>query len=568
MKHITTHKTNSYDAIVIGSGISGGWAAKELCEKGLKTLVLERGRMVKHIDDYPTMFKEDWDFKHRGRLSSKDKKKYNKQSRWGYFGEANKHFYNDDSINDYKEIKTFDWIRGTQVGGRSLIWGRQTYRWSDYDFKANLIDGYGVDWPIRYKDIKPWYDYVEKFIGVSGEKMNLSHLPDGEFLKPMELNCVENKLKDSIENTYNNRYLTIGRVAHLTEDINSKHRSKCQFRNKCDRGCPYGGYFSSNSSTLPSAEETGNLTIRPNSIVYNIIYDEDIGKATGVRIIDSKTNEHIEYRSKIIFLCASAIASASILLQSKSNRFPDGLGNDSGEVGHNIMDHQLGSGASGKIDGFEDKYYYGNRPNGFYIPRFRNLDNNSKKVDFLRGYGYQGGASRTDWSEYINEIGYGKAFKKAITKPGKWQVGMGGFGEVLPYHENMMKLDYDDLDIWGLPKIVIDAEFKENEKKMKEDWKQQAAEMLENAGCKDINIFDSNAPIGRGIHEMGTARMGKNKKTSVLNKFNQIHDVRNVFVTDGACMTSSATQNPSLTYMALTARAANYAVEELNKGNI
>ena len=302
MKHITNHKTNSYDAIVIGSGISGGWAAKELCEKGLKTLVLERGRMVKHIDDYPTMFKEDWDFKLRGRLSSKDKKKYNKQSRWGYFGEANKHFYNDDSINDYKEIKTFDWIRGTQVGGRSLIWGRQTYRWSDYDFKANLIDGYGVDWPIRYKDIKPWYDYVEKFIGVSGEKMNLSHLPDGEFLKPMELNCVENKLKKSIESTYNNRYLTIGRVAHLTEGVNSKHRGKCQFRNKCDRGCPYGGYFSSNSSTLPTAEETGNLTLRPNSIVYNIMYDEQTQKAIGVRIIDSITNEHIEFKLSLIHI--------------------------------------------------------------------------------------------------------------------------------------------------------------------------------------------------------------------------------------------------------------------------
>ena len=320
------------------------------------------------------MFKEDWDFKLRGRLSNKDKLKYSKQSRWDWMGEANKHFYNDDSQNDYKEIKTFDWIRGTQVGGRSLIWGRQTYRWSDYDFNANKLDGYGVDWPIRYKDLAPWYDHVEKFIGVSGEKMNLKHLPDGEFLKPMELNCVEKVLKESIEKNYDQRYLTIGRVAHVTEDTKLENRSNCQFRNKCDRGCPYGAYFSSNSSTLPYAEKTGNLTIRPNSIVYNIIYDENSKKATGVRIVDSETNEHIEYNSKIIFLCASAIASSSILLQSKSDRYPNGLGNDCGELGHNIMDHQLGSGASGKFEGFEEKNEYGNRPNGFYIPRFRNLN--------------------------------------------------------------------------------------------------------------------------------------------------------------------------------------------------
>ena len=568
MKYVTTKKSNTYDAIVIGSGISGGWAAKELCEKGLKTIVLERGRMVKHIEDYPTMFKEDWDFELRGRLSNEDKLKYSKQSRWGWMGEANKHFYNDDSQNDYKEIKTFDWIRGTQVGGRSLIWGRQTYRWSDYDFNANKLDGYGVDWPIRYKDIAPWYDHVEKFIGVSGEKMNLKHLPDGEFLKPMELNCVEKVLKESIEKNYDQRYLTIGRVAHVTEGTKLENRSNCQFRNKCDRGCPYGAYFSSNSSTLPYAEKTGNLTIRPNSIAYNIIYDEDSKKATGVRIVDSETNEHIEYNSKIIFLCASAIASSSILLQSKSDRYPNGLGNDCGELGHNIMDHQLGSGASGKFEGFEDKNEYGNRPNGFYIPRFRNLNSKSKKVDFLRGYGYQGGGSRSDWSSAVKEIGYGEEFKKAILEPGNWQIGMGGFGEVLPYHENRMFLDYNDLDKWGLPKIVIDAEFKENELKMKKDWIEQAEEMLELAGCKEITTYDSNAPIGRGIHEMGTARMGRDKKTSVLNGFNQIHDVKNVFVTDGACMTSSATQNPSLTYMALTARAANHAVEELNKRNL
>ncbi|MGY8946214.1 MAG: GMC oxidoreductase [Flavobacteriales bacterium] len=559
---------NQFDAIVIGSGISGGWAAKELCENGLKTLVLERGRMVKHIEDYPTMHKDPWDSELRGRLSNKDKVDYKKQSRWWGMGENNKHFYNVDSQHDYDEVKPFNWIRGSQVGGRSLIWGRQTYRWSDLDFKANAKDGFGVDWPIRYKDIEPWYDYVEKTIGVSGEKLNLKHLPDSKFLKPMELNCLEEHLKSSISDNYSDRLLTIGRVAHLTEDIGSNKRSKCQHRNRCDRGCPFGGYFSSNSSTLPFAEDTGNLTLKPNSIVSEIIYDDKTKKAKGVRVIDSITKNVIEYQSRIIFLCASAIASSAILLQSRSKRFPNGLGNDSGELGHNIMDHQLGSGASGKYDGFKDKYYYGNRPNGFYVPRFRNIDQKSINKNFLRGYGYQGGASRSDWSSVINEISFGKKFKEEILKPGDWTIGMGGFGEVLPYHENKMFLNYEKTDQWGLPTIVIDAEFKENEKIMKKDWNNQAAEMLELAGYHDVKIFDGNATIGGGIHEMGTARMGKDPKTSILNKFNQIHNVKNIFVTDGSCMTSSATQNPSLTYMALTARAANYAVSEIKKKNL
>ena len=558
----------NFDAIVVGSGISGGWAAKELCEKGLKTLVLERGRMVKHIEDYPTMNLDPWDVKHGGRTTQEELKNYNKQKRWGIH-EGNRHFYNKDSEYDYDEIKPFDWIRGTQVGGRSLIWGRQTYRWSDDDFEANLRDGIAVDWPVRYKEIAPWYSYVEKFIGVSGEALNLPQLPDSEFLPPMELNCVEKELQSSIAKNYTDRVLTIGRVAHITEGTkNGSGRKACQYRNRCDRGCPYGAYFSSNSSTIPVAEKTGKLTLSPNSVVSEVIYNKDKKRATGVRVVNTVTKEISEFKAKIIFLCASSMASTAILMNSKSDRFPNGLGDDSGELGHNIMDHQLGSGASGKYEGFKDRYYYGRRPNGFYIPRFRNIGGKSKNLDFIRGYGYQGGASRGDWSKAIKELSYGSDFKNAILEPGGWSIGMGGFGEVLPYHENRMFLDYNKIDSYGLPKIVFDAEFKENEKKMKEDWKIQAAEMLENAGCKDVTINDSNAPIGKGIHEMGTARMGRDPKTSVLNKYNQIHSVKNVFVTDGAFMTSSGTQNPSLTYMAFTARAVDHAVSELKKLNI
>ena len=558
----------NFDAIVVGSGISGGWAAKELCEKGLKTLVLERGRMVKHIEDYHTMNLDPWDVKHGGRTTQEELKNYNKQKRWGIH-EGNRHFYNKDSEYDYDEIKPFDWIRGTQVGGRSLIWGRQTYRWSDDDFEANLRDGIAVDWPVRYKEIAPWYSYVEKFIGVSGEALNLPQLPDSEFLPPMELNCVEKELQSSIAKNYTDRVLTIGRVAHITEGTkNGSGRKACQYRNRCDRGCPYGAYFSSNSSTIPVAEKTGKLTLRPNSVVSEVIYNKDKKRATGVRVVNTTTKEISEFKAKIIFLCASSMASTAILMNSKSDRFPNGLGDDSGELGHNIMDHQLGSGASGKYEGFKDRYYYGRRPNGFYIPRFRNIGGKSKNLDFIRGYGYQGGASRGDWSKAIKELSYGSDFKNAILEPGGWSIGMGGFGEVLPYHENRMFLDYNKIDSYGLPKIVFDAEFKENEKRMKEDWKIQAAEMLENAGCKDVTINDSNAPIGKGIHEMGTARMGRDPKTSVLNKYNQIHSVKNVFVTDGAFMTSSGTQNPSLTYMAFTARAVDHAVSELKKLNI
>ncbi|SHJ22798.1 GMC oxidoreductase [Pseudozobellia thermophila] len=560
--------TNTFDAIVVGTGISGGWAAKELCENGLKTLVLERGRMVRHVVDYPTMHLDPWDLPNAGKTSAKIKEKYPKQSRWG-FDETTRHFFNDDSKYDYDEDKRFDWIRGTQVGGRSLIWGKQTYRWSDLDFEANAKEGIGVDWPIRYNDIKPWYEYVEKHVGISGEALGLPHLPDSIFLKPMELNCVEEHFRKGISKKYGDRVLTIGRVAHITEGSKpGAGRGTCQYRNRCKRGCPYGGYFSSNSSTLPMAEATGNMTLRPNSIVCEVLYDKDKRRATGVKIVDAETEEVIEFKSKIVFLCASSMASTAILMQSKSDVFPNGMGNGSGELGHNVMDHQLGGGATGKIDGYDDKYYKGRRPNGFYIPRFRNIGPTSEKVDFIRGYGYQGSAGRNDYSTLIPEYAYGEELKAAMLKPGDWRINLLGFGEVLPYHENRMYLNYDKLDPYGLPTIVFDAEFKENELRMRKDWIEQAQEMLENAGFKDVRPTYRKAVMGGGIHEMGTARMGKDPKTSVLNKYNQLHEVPNVYVTDGACMTSSGCQNPSLTYMALTARAANHAVGELKKMNL
>ena len=563
-------KNNEFDAIVVGTGISGGWAAKELTEKGLKTLVLERGRMIEHITDYPTAYLDPWDMDHGGQPTKEDIKRQYKQHRTGYTTDrAHSHFFVDDLEHPYNEDKRFDWMRGYHVGGRSLMWGRQSYRLSEMDFEANAKDGYGVDWPLRYKDIKPWYDYVEQYIGVSGENLGLKQLPDGKFLKPMELNCVEEVLKSSLKTSYTNRLLTIGRTAHITEGTKEGlGRVNCQFRNRCMRGCPYGAYFSSNSSTLPAADKTGNMTLMPNSIVYEIIFDEQSQRATGVRVIDTETKEHYEYKARIIFLCASTVASTSILMQSRSARFPNGMGNDSGELGHNIMDHHLGVGASGSTEDFRDKYYIGRRPNGFYIPRFRNLNNATKVDQFLRGYGYQGGGSRSNWSDQIAELKYGSAFNEALLKPGGWSIGMGGFGEFLPYHENRMYLDYEKTDKWGLPTVTFDAEFKENEYRMREDMKNQAAEMLDVAGFKNISTFDNPGGPGLGIHEMGTARMGKDPSTSVLNKFNQVHSVKNVFVTDGSFMTSSGCQNPSLTYMAFTARAVSHAVEELKKMNL
>lgn len=560
----------NYDAIVVGTGISGGWAAKELCEKGLKTLVLERGPMVKHVEDYPTMNNDPWDYKTGDVITQGTKKTQGKQSRTGYTTtESNKHFFVDDVKHPYNETNRFDWMRGYHVGGRSLMWGRQSYRLTDFDFTANLQDGIAVDWPIRYKDLAPWYNHVEEFIGVSGENVGLPQFPDGNYLKAMEMNCVEDVLKSSMSEKYDDRILTMGRTAHITEGSKpGLGRSNCQYRNRCMRGCPFGAYFSSNSSTLPTAEATGNMTLRANSVVHEVIYDADTKRATGVRVIDAETKEVYEFNAKVIFLCASAIPTTSILMQSKSERFPNGMGNDSGELGHNIMDHHLGVGASGRFEGFEDKYYTGRRPNGVYIPRFRNIGGNTNRKDFTRGYGYQGGASRGNWSDSIAEMAYGAAFKEAVTTPGDWRMGLGGFGEILPYHDNKMTLDYENLDQWGLPTVTFDATIKENELNMRKDMQQQAAEMLENAGFKDVRGYDGDYAIGLGIHEMGSARMGRDRKTSVLNANNQLHDVPNVYVTDGAAMTSAGNVNPSLTYMALTARAANHAVEELKKMNI
>lgn len=564
--NLIADKNNTYDAIVIGSGISGGWAAKELCEKGLKTLVLERGRMVRHVDDYPTMMQEHWELEHRGKLTAEDRQNYHIQTRSNFISEDNKHFFNKDSDTPYSETKRFDWIRGNQVGGRSLIWGKQCYRWSDLDFEANAKEGIAVDWPIRYKDIENWYTYVEKFAGISGEKLGLSHLPDGHYLPPMELNCLEKHVRERIEKTFKGRHMTIGRVAHLTEPLNG--RGKCQYRNRCTRGCPFGAYFSSNGVTLPAANATGNLTIRPISIVHSIIFDEKTNRATGVRIIDAETNEAIEYKSKIIFCNASTMGSTAILLNSTSARFPNGMGNDSGELGHNIMDHHYRLGATGNYEGMFDQYYKGRRPNGIYIPRYRNLNDATKEAAFLRGYGYQGAARRNNWGTGVNGGGIGGDFKDSLMKPSSWTMGITGFGECLPYHDNKVTLDPSKKDKWGIPTLNFDAEFKENEMKMREQMKIDAAEMLEAAGMKDVKTYDNMGGMGVGVHEMGTARMGRDPKTSVLNKNNQLHEVKNVFVTDGAAMTSASCVNPSLTYMALTARAADFAVSELKKNNL
>ncbi len=556
----------NYDAIVVGTGISGGWAAKELCENGLKTLVLERGRMVTHIKDYPTANLDPWDLPNNGDLSPDQKARQEKQARTGYTVRAeSNHWFVDDVTHPYNETKRFDWMRGYHVGGRSIMWGRHSYRWSDLDFEANAKDGVAVDWPVRYKDISAWYDKVEEYIGVSGENLGLDQLPDGKFEPMMQLNCVEQHFREQVAEQFDGRVVTAGRVAHITSDKKYDGRSKCQFRNRCIRGCPFGGYFSSVSSTLPAAERTGNMTLRPNSIVHEVVYDAATGKASGVKVIDRETKESMVFNAKVVFLCASAMASSAILMQSKSERFPNGLGNDSDQLGRNIMDHQLGVGASGKFDGFEDKYYKGRKPNGVYIPRFRNLDGQDKK-EYLRGFGYQGGASRGNWEDAIAEHAFGKDLKEAVLKPGGWTMGIMGFGEVLPYEENRFTLDYDKLDEWGLPTLTFDAEFKENEWKMREDMKAQAVAMLENAGFKEVNSYDNPGALGLGIHEMGTARMGRDPKTSVLNGHNQVHACPNVFVTDGSFMTSASCVNPSLTYMAFTARAANFAAEQLKKG--
>ncbi|PQJ76959.1 GMC oxidoreductase [Polaribacter glomeratus] len=554
---------NTFDAIVVGSGISGGWAAKELTEGGLKTLVLERGRNVEHVTDYITALKDPWEFKHRTHLTKEELKERPVQS--SHCDAGDKHFYVKDSEHPYVQEKPFKWIRGYQVGGRSLTWGRQSYRFSDLDFEANKKDGHGVDWPIRYEDLKEWYDYVEAYVGISGSLEALPHLPDGVFLPAIPMNAIEQHLKESVREQYTDRVIINGRFANLTSY--KEGRGQCMNRNLCSRGCPFSGYFSSNSSTLLDAYDSGNLTLRENSIVKEVVYDEATKKAVGVKIIDAITKEEITYYAKLIFLNASAIATASILLNSTSTSFPKGLGNSSLQVGHNLMDHVVNEGTYGTYDGLLDKYYEGRTPGLIYIPRFQNLDTKTENTDFVRGYGIQGKGERENW-ESKPVKGFGAALKAQLETPGKWKISLGGRGEVLPNYENKISLDPKKKDQWGLPLVKVHFEYGANDLAMMDHMTKASEDILVKAGFKSVGSYRNSPPPGSAVHEMGTARMGDDPKTSVLNKNNQMHDVKNVFITDGSCMTSSGCQNPSLTYMALTARACKFAIQQFNSDQL
>jgi choline dehydrogenase-like flavoprotein len=562
MAHLNTRAREqaTYDAIVVGSGISGGWAAKELTEKGLKVLLLERGDAVEH-PQYKTATHDPWDFNHRGRLTQEDRAKHHVQVRHYSINEYCKHYYINDQENPYEEVKRYDWVRANVVGGRSLLWARACYRWGNLDFEANLRDGHGIDWPIRYKDLEPWYDYVEKFVGISGEAVHgLSHFPNMQLQPPMPMNCVEQDFKAKAEKIFADRRVTIGRTANLTQPV--KGRGVCQFRNQCDRGCPYGAYFSTNASTLPAAIATGNLTLQSNALVNRVLYDETHQRATGVEVIDTVTNTITEYYASLIFLNASTIATTFIILNSIYNRFPNGLGNDSDQVGRNVMDHHKGAGATATVEGFDEQYYFGRRPTGIYVPRFTNL---GEKRNYLRGFGLQGGAGRSGWWNALGQEALGDALKQAVQTPGSWNISLGGFGECLPYGDNRITLNTSLKDKYGRNTLSMNVAFNENEKNMHEDIAVTAADMLEACGYKNIKQNKGISFPGNANHEMGTARMGKDPKTSVLNAFNQMHAVKNIFITDGACMTSGGNVNPSLTYMALTARACAYAVDAMKR---
>ncbi len=559
--------TNHYDAIVVGSGISGGWAAKELTEKGLKVLLLERGRNIEHVKDYKNAFKEDWDYPHRDTPTREMKEDYPVLKRDYALNESTLGMWANEKESPYVEDKRFDWYRGYHVGGRSLLWGRQSYRWNREDFEANQREGIAVDWPIRYDDLAPWYDYVERFAGISGNRDGLDVLPDGQYQPAFEMNCVEKDVAARIKKQFKGeRHMIMGRAANITQPMPNQNRTNCQARSKCWLGCPFGGYFSTQSSTLPFAMKTGNLTLRPYSIVTQLLYDKDRKRVRGVEIIDAETNQTYEFTSDIVFLNASSFNSTWVLMNSATDIWPGGLGSSSGELGHNVMDHHFRVGASGDVEGYEDKYYFGRRPTGFYIPRFRNW--NGDKRDYVRGFGYQGSASREGWNRDVAELGVGAGLKNALSEPGGWTIGMTAFGEILPYHENRIYLDDKVKDKWGLPVLAMNVEIRQNELKMRKDMMQDAVDMLEAAGVKNVRGSEGDYAPGMGIHEMGTARMGRDPKTSVLNGHNQVWDAPNVFVTDGACMTSASCVNPSLTYMALTARAADFAVNELKKGNL
>jgi choline dehydrogenase-like flavoprotein len=555
----------TYDAIVVGSGISGGWAAKELTENGLKVLMLERGENIEHVTGYVNALKAPWEIPHRDRWTNKIREEQAVLTRDGFMDEANSNYWVKDAECPYVEVRPFAWFRGYHVGGRSLMWGRQSYRWNQWDYEANAKEGVGVDWPIRYEDMAPWYDHAESFAGISGSLEGMAQLPDGKFLPPMQLNIAEKTVAARIKEHYSDsRRMIIGRVANLTEPHNG--RVNCQYRNKCHLGCPFGAYFSTQSSTLPAAVKTGNLTLRPWSIVTRILYDKDSKKATGVEVLDAETRQTYEYKSKIVFLNASTLNTAWVLMNSATDVWPDGLGSSSGELGHNVMDHHFRVGASGDIEGLTYRYVFGRRANGFYIPRFRNLFGD--KRDYTRGFGYQGSADRRGWQREIAELGIGAPMKDELCEPGPWTIGMTAFGEILPNHDNKVTLDKDKRDKWGLPVLAMDADIGPNEKRMRKDMANDAAEMLEAAGVKNVKTYDETYQVGQGIHEMGTARMGRDPKTSVVNMHNQVWDAQNVFISDGACMASTSCVNPSLTYMAMTARAANFAVEALKKGDV
>lgn len=561
------NSNNSFDVIVIGSGISGGWAAKEFCEKGFKTLVLERGFDVQHVKDYPTAYMDPWQFDHHLQVPLKIKQENPIAARCYAFNEDAMHFFTKDKDQEYVQEKPFDWIRGYHVGGKSLLWARQVQRWSDHDFTGPARDGFAVDWPIRYADIAPWYSHVEKFIGVSGNRDGNAAMPDGEFLPAFELNAVEQMIQKKLPSKYKDRQVIAGRCAHITDPQPihiEQGRTKCQNRTMCQRGCPFGGYFSSNASTLPWAAKTGNLTIRPNSIVESIIYDEDKQKATGVRIIDAETQKTSEYFAKVIFVNASTIASNQILLNSKSKRFPNGLGNDSGLLGKYIAFHNYLGSISASIEGFEDMYYYGRRPTQPIIPNFRNVKR--QEMDFLRGYASFFGAYRGRGGS--SEMQVGGDFKDSLSEVGGWGIGMMMQGETIPKEENHVRLSPDLKDKFGMAQLIFHVGYDDNDQKSMQDFLDQGAEMLDYIGAKNISQHNSKQNPGLDIHEMGGARMGSDPKTSILNKWNQVHECKNVFVTDGASMTSTGTQNPSLTFMALTARAANFAMDEMKKGNL
>ena len=561
-------KDNEFDAIVIGSGISGGWAAKELCEKGLKTLVLERGRNVEHLKDYPTMTATTWDMSRRNKMPLADKLENPVVNRCYAYKQDTEHFFVKDTDHPYVQEKPFDWVRGYQVGGKSLLWARQTQRWSKYDFEAPGRDGFATDWPIRYNDIDPWYSYVERFVGISGSKEGVETLPDGEFLPPWEMNCVEKVIRDRIVEAYKDRFVMIGRCAHLTAPQPhhlQQGRGKCMARNQCERGCPFGAYFSSNSSTLPAAAATGNLTLRPDSVVHSIIYDDEKEKVTGVRVIDRITKTSTEYYAKVIFLNAAAMNSNLILLNSTSNRFPNGLGNDSGVLGKYIAFHNYRGNINASFEGYEDKFYYGRRPCAVMMPNFRNVK--KQEMDFLRGYMTFYSASRGGWGSKPNAP-FGEEFKDQNSVPGPWHVFMMMQGETIPKEQSKVTLSPNQVDEWGIPLLHIDVDYDDNDVKTMNDFFEQGTAMLEKAGCMNIRTRDTKQAPGLDIHEMGGVRMGKDLKTSLLNGWNQMHHCKNVFVTDGACMTSTGSQNPSITYMALTARAVDYAVKEMKKLNL